>query len=86
MQELKTDPKVKSTLDTPLGDINVHIRPGAAILIHPKPAYNLTDTRKSDFGLIVSLDSQGEAKGSAILDDGMSIKGESESRLMELIF
>lgn len=46
-------------------------------MIHDKPAYSLTETRESPYGLVIHLDSKGEAKGEAVLDDGLSIDGTS---------
>jgi hypothetical protein len=69
--------KGQAELLTPLGKINVHIRAGSVILIHDKPAYSLTETRESPYGLVIHLDAKGEAKGEAVLDDGLSIDGRS---------
>ncbi|KAI0791893.1 glycosyl hydrolases family 31-domain-containing protein [Abortiporus biennis] len=41
-------------LSAPLGHINVHIRGGAALLLHAKPAYTITETRSGPFSLLVS--------------------------------
>jgi alpha-glucosidase len=76
-QVVKPDSKGQAELLTPLGHINVHIRSGSIIMIHDKPAYSLTETRESPYGLIIHLDSKGEAKGEAVLDDGLSIDGTS---------
>ena len=62
-----------TTLDAPLGHINVHIRSGAALLLHPTPGYTTTETRASPLGLLISLDKDGHADGSAYLDDGESV-------------
>ncbi len=61
-----------TTLDAPLGHINVHIRDGAALLLHSSPAYTVEETRQGPFSLLVSLSSAGEAFGTAFLDDGVS--------------
>jgi alpha-glucosidase len=74
-QVVKPDSKGQAELLTPLGKINVHIRSGSVILIHDKPAYSLTETRESPYGLVIHLDAKGEAKGEAVLDDGLSIDG-----------
>ena len=74
-QVVKPDGKGQAELLTPLGKINVHIRSGSVILIHDKPAYSLTETRESPYGLVIHLDAKGEAKGEAVLDDGLSIDG-----------
>jgi alpha-glucosidase len=75
LQEMYSD--IQAELLTPLGKINVHIRSGSVILIHDKPAYSLTETRESPYGLVIHLDAQGEATGEAVLDDGLSIDGKS---------
>jgi alpha-glucosidase len=61
-----------TTLSAPLGHINVHLRDGSIILLHANPAYTITETRAGSFSLIVSLDANGSAAGSAFLDDGVS--------------
>lgn len=61
-----------TTLDAPLSHINVHIRDGAALLLHSTPAYTVEETRQGPFSLLVSLSSAGEAFGTAFLDDGVS--------------
>jgi alpha-glucosidase (family GH31 glycosyl hydrolase) len=76
-QVVKPDGKGKAELLTPLGKINVHVRSGSVILIHDKPAYSLTETRQSPFGLVIHLDAKGEAKGEAVLDDGLSVDGKT---------
>ena len=73
---VKPNGKGQAELLTPLGKINVHVRSGSVILIHSKPAYSLTETRESPYGLAIYLDHNGEAKGEAVLDDGLSIDGE----------
>lgn len=74
-QVVKPNSKGQAELLTPLGKINVHIRSGSVILVHDKPAYSLTETRESPYGLVIHLDAKGEAKGEAVLDDGLSIDG-----------
>jgi alpha-glucosidase len=76
LQALKVDDKNQADIPTPLGNINVHIRPGSIFLIHSTPAYGLTDTRTSEYGIIISLNDVWAAKGTAILDDGLSTEGE----------
>ncbi|KAF8634099.1 hypothetical protein AX15_001067 [Amanita polypyramis BW_CC] len=61
-----------TTLSAPLGHINVHVRDGAAILMHGRPAYTIYETRQGPFALLVSQDSNGHAFGTAYLDDGES--------------
>lgn len=75
-QVVKPDSNGQAELLTPLGDINIHIRSGSIILIHDKPGYTLTETRQSGYGLIIHLDSNGQAKGEAVLDDGSSVEGQ----------
>ena len=62
-----------TTLNAPLGHINVHIRDGAAILLHSRPGYTTTETRTSPYTLLVSQAADGSAFGSAYFDDGESI-------------
>ncbi|KAI0800475.1 glycosyl hydrolases family 31-domain-containing protein [Fomes fomentarius] len=62
-----------TTLDAPLGHINVHGRDGAAILLHGKPAYTTTETREGPYALLVTLDKGGHASGTAYVDDGESV-------------
>ncbi|KAJ7578612.1 glycosyl hydrolases family 31-domain-containing protein [Mycena floridula] len=61
-----------TTLSAPLGHINVHVRDGAAILLHAEPAYTVEETRAGPFSLLVSLASNGQAFGTTYLDDGVS--------------
>jgi alpha-glucosidase len=68
-----------ATLSAPLGHINAHIRGGAALLLHAKPGYTTTETRAGPFALVVSLESNSHAFGTAYLDDGIT-NPPSESR------
>lgn len=61
-----------TTLSTPLGHINVHIRDGSALLLHSAPAYTVEETRQGPYSLLVSLASDFRAFGSAYVDDGDS--------------
>ncbi|KAL5534874.1 hypothetical protein ACEPAG_1339 [Sanghuangporus baumii] len=63
-----------TTLDAPLGHINVHIRDAAVLLLHSQPAYTTTETRAGPFGLLVTLPSSENASafGTAYIDDGVS--------------
>ena len=61
-----------TTLDAPLGHINVHVRDGSALLLHANPAYTVEETRQGPYALLVSLDSRGRAFGDAYIDDGVS--------------
>ena len=70
---VSSTPGATVTLDAPLGHINVHIRDGSAILLHAKPGYTTTETREGPYELLVSLDKQGRAFGTAYVDDGESV-------------
>ncbi|KAJ6528271.1 glycosyl hydrolases family 31-domain-containing protein [Mycena vulgaris] len=61
-----------TTLPAPLGHIPVHVRGGAALLLHHAPAYTVAETRAGPFALLVSQDASGHAFGSAYLDDGVA--------------
>ncbi|KAH9934091.1 glycosyl hydrolases family 31-domain-containing protein [Epithele typhae] len=58
------------TLDAPLGHINVHVRDGAAILLHAEPGYTTAETAAGPYALLVSQDKDGYAFGTAYVDDG----------------
>jgi alpha-glucosidase len=60
-----------ATFPAPLGHINVHIRDGAAILLHQKPGYTTTETAEGPYELLVSLTAEGYAHGHAYIDDGI---------------
>jgi len=62
-----------TTLSAPISHINVHIRDHSAILLHSQPAYTVEETRQGPYSLLVSQDAQGEAFGTAYLDDGESL-------------
>jgi len=71
----------ETTLDAPLGKINVHIRGGSIIPIQ-KPSYTTAESRKNPFKLIIALDENRKAKGNLYLDDGDSLQvGEAYSYL-----
>ncbi|KAJ6524259.1 glycoside hydrolase family 31 protein [Mycena vulgaris] len=61
-----------TTLPAPLGHISVHVRGGAAPLLHHAPAYTVAEARAGPFALLVSLAADGDAYGAAYLDDGVS--------------
>ncbi|KAF8532453.1 glycoside hydrolase family 31 protein [Gautieria morchelliformis] len=61
-----------TTLSAPLSHINVHIRDGAALLLHETPAYTVEETRGGPYALLVSLAADGSAFGTAYVDDGIS--------------
>ena len=50
----------------------MHIRDGAALLLHAEPAYTIAETRAGPFALLVSLSPEGNAYGTAYVDDGIS--------------
>lgn len=61
-----------TTLDAPIGHINVHIRDNSALLLHQQPAYTIAETRAGPYSLVVSLSGTGTAFGMAYIDDGIS--------------
>ncbi|EIW74552.1 glycoside hydrolase family 31 protein [Coniophora puteana RWD-64-598 SS2] len=61
-----------TTLQAPLSTINVHIRDGSALLLHAEPGYTINETRSGPYELLVSLDKDGNAFGTAYVDDGES--------------
>ncbi|KAJ7468125.1 glycosyl hydrolases family 31-domain-containing protein [Mycena latifolia] len=61
-----------TTLSAPLGHINVHIRDGAALLLHESPAYTIEETRQGPFALLVAQSADGSAFSTAYIDDGIS--------------
>ncbi|KAI5114828.1 hypothetical protein M0805_006008, partial [Coniferiporia weirii] len=65
-----------TTLDAPLGHINVHVRDGAVLLLHGQPAYTTTETRNGPYSLLVTLsgsaDKEASASGTSYVDDGES--------------
>ncbi|GJE89250.1 glycoside hydrolase family 31 protein [Phanerochaete sordida] len=69
---LNTSSSGPTTLAAPLGHVPVHVRSGAAILLHARPGYTIAATRRSPYTLLVALTADGRADGSAYLDDGVS--------------
>lgn len=61
------------TLSAPLLEIPVHIRSGAVLLMHQKPAYTIYETKQEPYSLLVNLDHTGYATGCAKIDDGISL-------------
>ncbi|KAJ7807951.1 glycosyl hydrolases family 31-domain-containing protein, partial [Mycena leptocephala] len=61
-----------TTLSAPLGHINVHLRDGAALLLHASPAYTVEETRQGPFALLVAQSPDGSAFSTAYIDDGLS--------------
>lgn len=62
-----------STIPAPLSTINVHLRPGRAILSYTEPKYTISETSQQPYKLIVNLDKNASAFGNAYLDDGKSM-------------
>lgn len=60
-------------LDAPLSTIPVHIRSGAALLMHRDPAYTIYETKQGPYSLLLNLDSNGYATGCTKIDDGESV-------------
>lgn len=60
------------TIAAPLQTINVHLRPGRAILTHSQPGYTTAESADGPFGLLVNLNNKGKASGEAYLDDGIT--------------
>ncbi|KAJ7120271.1 glycosyl hydrolases family 31-domain-containing protein [Mycena epipterygia] len=69
---LKAAVGVNTTLAAPLGHINVHVRDGAALLLHQTPAYTIEETRAGPFALLISQSANGNAFGTTYFDDGVS--------------
>ncbi|KAJ7861406.1 glycosyl hydrolases family 31-domain-containing protein [Mycena olivaceomarginata] len=69
---LNATARANTTLAAPLGHINVHVRDGAAILLHQTPAYTVEETRQGPFSLLVTQSMDGHAFGTTYLDDGVS--------------
>ncbi|KAI0640209.1 glycosyl hydrolases family 31-domain-containing protein [Trametes polyzona] len=61
------------SLEAPLGHIPVHVRDGAALLLHAEPGYTTTETRAGPYALLVTQDASGHAFGSAYVDDGETV-------------
>jgi len=64
------------TIEAPLGHIPVYIRGGAVLPIQ-EPGYTTKESRANPWGLLVALDSKGEAEGSLYVDDGESVVPDS---------
>ncbi|KIP03529.1 glycoside hydrolase family 31 protein [Phlebiopsis gigantea 11061_1 CR5-6] len=70
---LSTTSGGQTALSAPLGHIPVHVREGAAILMHARPGYTTAETRTSPFRLLVFATADGYASGHAYFDDGESL-------------
>lgn len=70
---LEANVGTNTTLDAPLGHINVHVRDGSVILLHSKPGYTITETQASPYTLLISQAKDGYAFGTAYFDDGETV-------------
>jgi alpha-glucosidase len=70
--EMAVQAGVNTTLDTPLGHIQLFIR-GGSVLPMQQPALVTRDVRNSPWSLLVALSGNGTASGSLYVDDGESI-------------
>lgn len=66
---LDVEPNKHVAVNAPLCTINVHLRPGRALLTHSMPAYTVHETAQSAYALIVNLNNQASASQSFYLDD-----------------
>lgn len=57
-------------LDAPLGHIPVLVRSGAALLLHSQPGYTTHASAALPYALLASLSREGNAYGTALVDDG----------------
>ncbi|KAH9911567.1 glycosyl hydrolases family 31-domain-containing protein [Epithele typhae] len=71
-----------TTLPAPLGHIPVHVRDGAALLLHAAPAYTIAETRAGPYELLVAQAADGYAFGTAYMDDGESVPPTPNSTLV----
>ncbi|KAH9911573.1 glycosyl hydrolases family 31-domain-containing protein [Epithele typhae] len=71
-----------TTLPAPLGHIPVHVRDGAALLLHAAPAYTIAETRAGPYELLVAQAADGYAFGTAYVDDGESVPPTPNSTLV----
>ncbi|KAJ2611187.1 hypothetical protein H4S08_003272 [Coemansia sp. RSA 1365] len=74
---------VNVTLDAPLEHVNVHIRAGR-IIPTQHAGMTTTETRSSDYTLIVAADKQGTAVGKLYVDDGETF--DTPSRWLDVNF
>ena len=66
-------------LDAPLGHIPVLVRSGAALLLHSQPGYTTRASAALPYALLVSLSGDGNAYGTALVDDGESESTQSRT-------
>ena len=71
----------KVTFDTPLTDINVHVRGGSTLLLHSEQKYTVTETTQTPFKLLVALDSTSVSNGFAYIDNGESVQGTNYTQI-----
>jgi alpha-glucosidase len=71
-EALDVPANTNTTISAPLSTINVHLRPGRAILTFKEARYTIGETAKQPYKLIVSVDRSGSATGGAYVDDGSS--------------
>ncbi|KAJ1588605.1 hypothetical protein NDA11_002522 [Ustilago hordei] len=69
-ESLEVEYNKNVSVPAPLSTINVHLRPGRALLTHSQPAYTVYETAQSPYGLVVNLNNDGKAKQCFYLDDG----------------
>ncbi|KAH9900330.1 glycosyl hydrolases family 31-domain-containing protein [Epithele typhae] len=79
---LNTSISTNTTLPAPLGHIPVHVRDGAALLLHAAPAYTIAETRAGPYELLVAQAADGYAFGTAYVDDGESVPPTPNSTLV----
>jgi len=71
----------------PLSHIPVLLRSGAALLLHSQPGYTTRASAASPYALLVSLDRDGHAFGTALIDDGETqLPGDVPSPSRTLMF
>ncbi|VDB95821.1 unnamed protein product [Peniophora sp. CBMAI 1063] len=71
-EQVETVSGTTTTLSAPLSHIPVHVRSGSILLLHAHPGYTTNETRSRPYSLLVSLDVNGQAFGTAYIDDGES--------------
>ncbi|GAC93447.1 glycoside hydrolase [Pseudozyma hubeiensis SY62] len=69
-ESLDVESNKNVTVSAELSTINVHLRPGSALLTHSHPAYTVHETAQSKFALVINLNTQGQAEQAFYLDDG----------------
>ncbi|KAJ2742533.1 hypothetical protein GGI20_004418 [Coemansia sp. BCRC 34301] len=69
------------SLNAPLEHINVHVR-GGKIVPAQEPAMTTTESRKSDYHVVIAADERGTATGELYVDDGETL--DTTSRWVQL--